>query len=88
MLRITRLHGNAGAPLLRLEGKLLEPWVEEVRQACAASARGTDHLSLDLAAVTFVDAAGARLLRELLQQGIALVACSGFVAALLEREKS
>jgi len=88
MLRITTLAGNSAGPILRLEGKLLGPWVDEVRRACAELAASPGRLHLDLAAVTFVDTAGARLLRELLQRDVALAACSGFVAALLERERS
>jgi hypothetical protein len=84
MLRITKLDAAHSSPILRLEGKLLEPWVEEVRRAC----RDPAPLGLDLSAVTFVDAAGAKCLRELLQRGARITASSGFVAALLEREQS
>ena len=38
---------------------------------------------LDLSCVQFVDAAGVKLLRDLLDQGVALGACSGLVAELL-----
>ena len=86
MLRITKLDGNAAVPTLKLEGKLLGPWVDEVRRACYDLAI-PGRVQLDLAAVTFVDAAGARLLRELLRRGVSLVVCSGFVAALLEGEE-
>jgi ABC-type transporter Mla MlaB component len=86
VLRITTLTGNGAGPILRLEGKLLEPWLDELRRACAALAVPPNRLYLDLAAVTFVDSAGVRLLRELLQQNVAIIACSAFVAALLERE--
>jgi hypothetical protein len=43
---------------------------------------------LDLSGVTYVDAAGVHLLRELLHQGALICACSGFVSALLEGEYS
>lgn len=84
MLRITRLDGNTGtAATLRLEGKLLGPWVDELVQASAALPR----VRLDLSAVSFVDAAGMRALRELVRHGATVAACSGFVAELLQREK-
>jgi hypothetical protein len=38
--------------------------------------------------VTYVDAAGVHLLRELLHQGAQVCASSGFVSALLEGEHS
>jgi hypothetical protein len=84
MLRITTLDGADSRPILRLEGKLLEPWVDEVRHACTVQTP----LLLDLSALTYVDAAGVRFLRELLHQGAVICECSGFVSALLEGEQS
>jgi anti-anti-sigma regulatory factor len=83
MLRITTLRGNDSIPILRLEGKFLEPWVDELRRTCLVQAP----LRLDLSAVTFVDAAGVRCLRELIKRGAFITASSSFVSALLEREK-
>lgn len=88
MLRITRLGANDAVATLKLEGKLLEPWVDEVVRACEAATGSLRSTRLDLSAVTFVDAAGAELLRELLRQGVAISACSGYVAELLHRENS
>ena len=68
---------------IRLEGKLLWPWVDEVRKACASSTDPAGRASLDLSALTFVDAAGEELLRKLIGQGIEVVACSSYVAELL-----
>jgi hypothetical protein len=84
MLRITSLDGADSTLILRLEGKLLEPWVDEVRRAYAMRTPR----QLDLSALTYVDAAGARLLRELLHEGAVICACSGFVSALLERDET
>ena len=62
------------ARILQLEGELLEPWVETVRDACTQRGRRSKGLRLDLAAVTYVDAAGAQLLRELMRESIAIAA--------------
>ena len=83
MLRLTRLGGAHLTQTIKLEGKLLRPWVDEVRKACAPSTDAADRASLDLSALTFVDAAGEKLLRELIGQGIEVVACSSYVAELL-----
>ena len=67
VLKITR-HSRKGRMLtLKLEGEILEPWVSSVRDACAPPGRRSERLCLDLAAVTYADAAGAQLLRELLR---------------------
>ena len=83
MLKVTRL--SRGVPVLtvKLEGQLLEPWVAAVRDACRARGRRSGRLRLDLAAVTYADAAGAQLLRDLVGEGVEIAACSGFVGELL-----
>jgi hypothetical protein len=83
MLRLTRIAGMHPTQTIKLEGKLLEPWVDEVRKACAPGTSPSSRISLDLFALTFVDAAGEGLLRDLIGRGIEVVACSGYIAELL-----
>ncbi len=86
MLRITEIADGGPDVLLKLEGKLRGPWVEELSRVCAGLSRGEPRaVRLDLSAVTFLDEAGTRLLRELMRGGVAVTA-SGFVAELLRRE--
>jgi hypothetical protein len=85
MLRITRLADDRAARMLRLEGKLVGPWVAELAVACADEAR-MEGLRLDLSAVSYVDGEGLRLLRALLGRG-AEVCCTGLVAEMLFGEK-
>ena len=86
MLRITEITDGGPGVLLRLEGKLRGPWAEELGRVCSELSRGGPRaISLDLSAVTFLDEAGTRLLRELTRGGAAVTA-SGFVAELLRRE--
>jgi anti-anti-sigma regulatory factor len=87
MLRITEVADGNGGTLLKLEGKLREPWVEELaRAARRPRPEGSGPIRLDLSSVTFVDEAGVRLLRALLAQGVEIAATSGFVEAMLRRE--
>ena len=83
MLRLTRLAGTHRTQAIKLEGKLLGPWVDEVSRACAAGTDSSSRINLDLSALVFVDAAGERLLRDLIARGIEVVACSSYVAELL-----
>ena len=83
MLKITRLSRKGRMRTLKLEGEILKPWVSSVRDACAPQDRRSKPLCLDLAAVTYVDAAGTQLLRELLREGIEIAACSSFLMELL-----
>jgi ABC-type transporter Mla MlaB component len=86
MLRITHTLGCDSVSTLRVEGKLLGPWVGELARSCNEVSCSGDCLRLDLSAVTFVDVPGVALLRDLLGRGVTLAACSRLVAELLHLE--
>jgi ABC-type transporter Mla MlaB component len=86
MLKITRIVGQDSAQTFRFEGQLREPWVPEVLKVCASGDDPTCQKRLDLSGLTFVDQAGVELLKDLIRSGIAVSACSGFVAELLHLE--
>ena len=88
MMRITRIKSRGSRPTFKLEGKLVGPWVEEMHRAVDEASSNGSRPRLDLSDLTFVDASGVTLLRELMSRGIAITACSGFVAALLHEEES
>ena len=83
MLKITRLSRKGPKLTLKLEGQLLEPWVGAVRDACTKRGRRSGRLRVDLASVSYADAAGVQLLRDLVGEGIEIAACSLFIAELL-----
>jgi hypothetical protein len=83
MLKITQSSSQGSGSTVKLEGKLLQPWEDEVRALFPPALPGPLP-RLDLSSLTFVDAAGVDLLRQLLRQGVAIQSCSGFVAALLQ----
>jgi len=85
MLRITTIrHGLQ--TVLKLEGKMLEPWIEEFRGACTRAEIRAGHIGLDLADLAYADAAGTELLRNLVRSGVPIIACSAFVAELLREQ--
>jgi hypothetical protein len=73
MLRLTGITGTPPTQIIKLEGKLLRPWIDEVRQACACGTDPSGPTSLDLSALTFVDAAGERLRTEVEEFTVAAV---------------
>ena len=83
MLRIDTIETDDAA-LLRLEGRMIGPWVAEVRRSCDDALARRRRLTLDLASVSFVDADGVTLLRELTRRRVALANTTPFVAAQLE----
>jgi anti-anti-sigma regulatory factor len=85
VLRITTIAEPNGKLLLKLEGKLLEPWLGELTSACSP-APGRFAVRLDLSRLTYVDSAGVQTLKDLLQRGVTVVETLPFVAALLGLE--
>lgn len=81
MLRITQ-RGSVTLTTIDLEGKLLGPWIDELRSV-VASARVRDAVCLNLAHLSFADAAGIDLLRAFRRDGIQLVGASPLIEGLL-----
>jgi RNA polymerase sigma-70 factor (ECF subfamily) len=83
MLRITAIP-QVDSVTLKLEGKLFEPWCEELRHACASAAEQmAGAVRLDLFDVSFIDQRGAELVRSLVARGFTISRCSNFVSELL-----
>ena len=90
MLKIARVDDGEGQtiPALKLEGKVLGPWVIELRRACEELRVSTGAFCLDLTDVTFIDSAGLGLIHDLVRQGTTLSGCSGFIEELLGQYKT
>ena len=88
MLRMTTLDGLESATL-KLEGSLLQPWVAELRSTSSALQSSMQRVvRLDLADLRFADADGVAALRDLIDSGFHVVACSPFVQSLLQESRS
>jgi ABC-type transporter Mla MlaB component len=91
MLRISVVT-NPDATTIKLEGKLLGPWCDEVVRACrqATGASAGLPIRLDLHDVDYVDTDGLALIRSMRDGGaggvVILSRCSNFVAELLQTE--
>jgi ABC-type transporter Mla MlaB component len=90
MLRIAPVDdGTSRAiPALKLEGKLLGPWVIELSHARDELHVPPDALCLNLTEVSFIDSAGLELLRNLIRQGATITGCSGFIEELLNESET
>lgn len=84
LFRITAEPAGTDAERLLIEGRLAGDYVAEFQAAAAAALERSSRLSLDLSGVTFVDAAGVRLLRQLQEGAVSVLGCSSFVSQLLE----
>jgi ABC-type transporter Mla MlaB component len=90
MLRIAPVDDGKGRaiPALKLEGKLLGPWVIELSRACEELGVPPNALCLNLTEVSFIDSAGLELLRDLIRQGATISGCSGFIEELLNESEA
>ncbi len=81
VLRITH-RGSVTLATIDLEGKLVGPWIDELRSVVAA-VRVKDAVCLNLQHLSFADAAGLDLLRAFRRDGIHLVGASPLIEGLL-----
>jgi hypothetical protein len=72
MLKIT-VHTDAGMTMLKLEGRLVGPWVNELETLWQEVARGKS-VTVSLEAVSFIDDQGKDLLARMQESGVELVA--------------
>src|SRR5208282_231843 len=82
MLRITT-EKKRGKTVLSVEGRLAGPWVAALEQ-CWRTRVPEEKFSVDLCGVSFIDAAGKTLLKEIHQQGGKLIAEGCLNQAIVE----
>ena len=83
MLRITPISSADEAVVLKLEGRLIEPWVELLRETCQTHQQERKaSLVLDLSAVDFASKEGLDLLGGLQKKGIRCVSWSPLLKEL------
>lgn len=76
--------------VLKLEGRVKGPWVEELRKTWLTSSTLAvgETVRIDLEAVSFVDERGRDLLLEMRREGVTLDGNSGFLRHLLEERNT
>ena len=86
MLRIT-IDEEEEAVVLRLEGQLIGPWVQDVEQCWrkAFATLGGRTVKVDLSAVSFMDASGSALLSRMHEAGFRFAGDTPATSRLLEQ---
>ncbi len=80
MLKISVMGDSDQAIEFALEGKLVGPWVDELRRLSHEALGQNKLVSLNLERVWFVDARGAALLRDLAGRQVSQYNSSQFVS--------
>ena len=88
MRRISKLSDREGQTVLRLDGEVVGPWVDELERICA-EATSPDHakaprMILDLAGVSFLDGKAIALLRGLVTGHVSVTNYSVFIGEQLK----
>jgi len=84
VLRISIIHRADEGIQFQLEGRLIGPWVEELRRLSDQALSQQKTVSLDLQKVWFVDLQGVDLLRYLAKKQVTEINCSPFVSQQLK----
>ncbi len=84
MLKISKVAPVKHTVVLRLEGRVVGPWVTELKKSCEDVLTEGRLLKLHLADVEFMDAQGVGLLSSLLSRGVSLLECPPFAAEQLK----
>lgn len=83
MLKISENGSRDGKATIRLEGKVIGPWVVEVRRVCEALLASGREVVIDLAEVSFADREAIAVFKELTARRVTLVNCSPLMTEML-----
>jgi anti-anti-sigma regulatory factor len=84
MLKISQIKPVNHTVTLRLEGRVVGPWVTELQHSCEEVLTEGRSLKLHLADVEFMDVQGVALLSSLRSRGVLLLECPPFAAQQLK----
>jgi len=84
MLKIPQAGKANHSVTLKLEGRVVGPWLGELRQVCETLLTEGRALKLDLTDVTFADASGVAALSSFKSRGVTFTNCSPFVEEQLK----
>ena len=79
MLKISQTGTPNQSVTLKLEGRVVGPWVNELKRICEPLLAEERALGLDLAEVSFADPEGVATLNSFKSRGVRLNNCSPFV---------
>jgi hypothetical protein len=79
MLKISQARTPNHSVTLKLEGRVVGPWVEELRRICEPLLEEQHEVNLDLADVSYADGEGVATLTRFKSRGVKLDNCSAFL---------
>ena len=68
MLKVTQVAQDNQSVTLKVEGRIVGPWVNELRQECGKCLARRSKIILDLSGVSFADDQGIKTLKAMIEQ--------------------
>ena len=84
MLKITQIAEDNTSVTIKLEGRIVGQWVNELKKECRKYMRRRNVLILDLSGATFADDRGIKMLSAMAGNQVRLTRCSLLLSGLLE----
>jgi hypothetical protein len=84
MLKISQVERAGQELVLKLEGRVVGPWVGELQRVCEPPLNAGNGLTLDLMEVAFADAQGVAVLANLQRRGVKLTKATPFLKEQLK----
>jgi anti-anti-sigma regulatory factor len=84
LLKITKIAEDNRSVTLKLEGRIVGRWVNELKKECNKYLDKRSKQILDLSGVTFIDDQGIKMLKAMVGDQVELIRCSLFLSGLLE----
>jgi len=84
MLKISQIGTSNHPVVLKLEGRVIGAWVEELGHVCETLLSDGCGLNLDMTDVSYLDGNGVTALTGLKSRGVSLINCSPFVEERLK----
>ena len=86
MFKVTCVAEDQDSVTLKVEGRIVGPWVGELQKECDQCLAKRGKLILDITGVTFVDDEGIKVLKSKLGDTVQLTGPSLFISELLKGE--
>jgi anti-anti-sigma regulatory factor len=87
MLRVSLVVADGSSVTLKLEGRIAGEWVPVLEAECHRALAAQQRLRLDFADVTYIDPAGAQMLRGMRSGDVEILHCAPLIRQLLARER-
>ena len=86
MLRITTINEDTPTVTLKVEGRICFDLLMTLKSECERWLELDRTIELDFSGVTFVDAQGVELVRNLLSNRVRLTSCPALIQILIDEE--